>query len=73
MIILEHPDLSETFRCPICGTGKDQPVVKIPRDWDDIGPTLTLQVHVECLDLRVYPMLDRFVIKQELNLWNDDL
>lgn len=73
MTIFEHPDLSEEFRCPVCGTGKDGPVVKVPRDWDDLGPINTLQVHVACLDLRLYPKLDMFVIRQDIRLRNEDL
>jgi hypothetical protein len=71
--VFEHPDLSEGFRCPVCGTGRDGPVLKVPRDWDHLGFISTTQVHVACLDLRLYPRLDTFVIRQDLQLRNEDL
>jgi hypothetical protein len=40
--------------CPICGTNEDKPPVLIPIDGtEDDGIEEAMQVHLECLQLRV--------------------
>jgi len=73
MILYDHPDLSGRFRCPVCGTSEDRPVLKVPREWDSMGPISTVQVHLSCLDLRLRPRLDMFEVHQDLQLEQGDL
>lgn len=51
MKIFEHPNL-EFFKCPICGTADDKPVVLVAIDGtqkDRISKAR--QYHVDCIDL----------------------
>ncbi len=56
MEIFEHPNMTD-FKCPICNTNKDKPVVLIPiAGTEKGGKSQAEQVHVECIDLTVVNM-----------------
>jgi hypothetical protein len=48
----EHPAYTDGWKCPICGTNKDAPVVLVKVD-----DTFSRQYHLECIELReeTYP------------------
>jgi hypothetical protein len=54
MLVFEHSNFIAGVTCPICGTAEDKPVtlVKIDGTFDG-GLCEGMQVHVDCLDLRI--------------------
>ena len=51
MRVFEHPNL-ENFKCPICGTSDDKPVVLVAIDGTEKGRNMEArQYHIECIDL----------------------
>ena len=51
MKTFEHPNMSD-FKCPICNTNEDKPVVFIPIAGTEEGNKHQAeQMHVECIDL----------------------
>jgi len=55
MRIFEHPNMAD-FKCPICGTADDKPVVLIGIDGTESGRNIQArQYHVACIDLREAP------------------
>lgn len=53
MNVLEHPNMSN-FKCPICGTSEDKPIVLIPIDGTEVPGTRrqkARQYHLECIQL----------------------
>lgn len=54
MKIFDSPNM-KGFTCPICKTNRDMPVCLIGIDGTEDGHNIeTVQVHVSCLDLRMY-------------------
>ena len=52
MRIFEHPNM-EGFKCPICGTAEDKPVVLIGIDGtEEDGNIEARQYHLSCIELR---------------------
>ena len=65
MRIFKHANMFGGWECPICHTSEDKPVVLIGIDGTQDGRNEQAeQVHVDCLDLRLYS--DRNVIYQIL-------
>ena len=45
----KHPNITGGFECPICKTGKDEPVVLVPiQDTQDGNICEAKQVHSDC-------------------------
>ena len=45
----DHPNMEGGFECPVCGTGKDAPVVLIGIPGTEDGNVMEAeQVHAEC-------------------------
>ena len=52
MKIFANPNLSNKWKCPICGTNKDIPVILIPVYGTEEGNNMQArQYHVDCIDL----------------------
>lgn len=53
MRIFDHPNLTG-FKCPICGTSADKPVVLIGIDGTQEDNLIeAIQVHLDCIELRI--------------------
>lgn len=53
MRAFDHPNL-HGFKCPICGTADDKPVVLIGVQGTEDGNIIeALQYHLDCIELRV--------------------
>jgi hypothetical protein len=52
MRTFDHPNVSGGWRCPICGTSDDKPVVLIGIDGTQEGGIMQAnQYHLDCIDL----------------------
>ncbi len=46
-----HPNMSNNWKCPICDTGADRPVVLMPiPGTEDDGICQAKQIHSDCLE-----------------------
>lgn len=53
MKIFEHPNTSHDWKCPICKTNADKPIVLIGIDGTEEGNIMQAeQFHVDCIELR---------------------
>jgi len=53
MKVFDHPNVSGGWKCPICHTAHDIPIVLIGIFGTEDGDTVQAeQFHLECLDLR---------------------
>ena len=51
MRVFEHPNLNN-FRCPLCGTNNDKPVVLVGIEGtEDGGNMKARQYHLDCIEL----------------------
>lgn len=56
MRIFEHPNTAFSWKCPICKQDDDKQVVLLSKYGTQKGHIVEAeQVHVECLDLWIYP------------------
>jgi hypothetical protein len=54
MGVFEHPNISNGWKCPVCGTNADKPVVLVPiPNTENDGICEAKQVHKKCYDLVV--------------------
>jgi len=52
MRIFEKPNLHGNWKCPICGTAKESPVVLIGIDGTENGNIMKAeQIHLDCIEL----------------------
>jgi hypothetical protein len=52
MRIWDHPNTSDGWVCPICGTADDKPVTLVGIDGTEKGNIMRAeQFHVDCIDL----------------------
>ncbi len=55
MRVFDEPNLSENWKCPICKTADNKPIVLVGINGTQEGHTMQAeQVHVDCLDLLIY-------------------
>lgn len=58
MRIFEHPNMNG-FICPVCGKSDDKPVTLVGiSGTEDGGNMEARQVHVDCIDLISYKVID---------------
>jgi hypothetical protein len=51
-ILFDHPNMHLGFKCPICHTSADRPVVLVPIPGTERGNNMEAeQVHAECQEL----------------------
>lgn len=56
MKVFEHPNLHANWKCPICGTSADEPVVLVGVYGTQEGDRVKAeQFHIDCIDLVYYP------------------
>jgi len=52
MRIFNHPAITDDWKCPICNTNEDKPIVLIPIAGTRQGNNMQAeQFHVDCIDL----------------------
>lgn len=57
MKTFKHPNLSDNWKCPICGTPEDKEVVLIGIEGTQEGYNMQAeQVHLACIELRILVM-----------------
>jgi hypothetical protein len=62
MRVFDHPNLLNDWKCKICGTGIDKPIVLIGIEGTEDGRNIQAdQYHLHCIDLKE--------IKIENNIW----
>jgi hypothetical protein len=62
----DHPNMSHGFKCPICKTNDDKPVVLIGvNGTQDDGIIEGHQYHLDCIDLLEYDLNDKTLIAQQ--------
>ena len=63
MRTFEKPNLSNNWKCPICGTNDEKEIVLIGVDGTREGNLMEgHQYHLECLELMEYSMDDTIVL-----------
>lgn len=69
MRIFEHMNMHGYEVCPICNKKTDKPVVLVGIDGTEEGLIMTaVQVHVDCLELRVMAFGEGKLIYQVINI-----
>jgi hypothetical protein len=67
MRAFDHPNMSHGFKCPICKTNDDKPVVLICiNGTQDDGIAEAHQYHLDCIELLEYDMADDILIAQRI-------
>ncbi len=66
MRVFEHPNMAN-FLCPICGRDTDEPVVLVSTGGrDKTGIMKAVQVHLDCIDLELREVDDKYVLVTDM-------
>ncbi len=80
MKVIQHPSLPDEWKCPICDTNKDEPVVLVEKNRTSQVDYETVQYHLACIHLEeIQPTNDMkvlqmpFFIDPVVNYEDDDI
>ena len=63
MRIFDKPNKSNSWKCPICKTNDNKPVVLVSVEGTQEGNNVEAeQIHLECIDLTYYKDIDILVM-----------
>lgn len=66
MRTFEHPNISDNWVCPICGTCEDKPIILIPIVGTEEGNIIQAeQFHVDCINLYYHKEIN--ILAQQIN------
>ncbi len=65
MRVFDHPNMSNSWRCPICGTYSDSPVILAAiAGTEDENIVQAEQIHMDCIELTLFKKQDSCALGQ---------
>ena len=66
MKIFDHPNIDADWKCPICYTNTDKPVILIGIHGTEYGRNIeSKQIHIDCIELTMVDVIDGTMLIQQ--------